>query len=181
MLLSIFFSFLKIGAFTIGGAYAMIPLIRSEVVQKKQWMQDQDFVDGLAAAQSCPGPIAINISIYVGYHLQKTKGMLVAALGTLLPSLIVILVIASFFGRIADLEAVRRIFHALKPAVTALIAVPVIQMSKSGGISTYNIWLPVIAAIAVGLMRVNPIYLILLTIVGALLESYLKSKWMKPV
>ncbi|MDZ4122104.1 MAG: chromate transporter, partial [Candidatus Cloacimonadaceae bacterium] len=174
--LKIFISFLKIGAFTIGGAYAMIPLIRREVVQRKQWMGDQDFLDGLAAAQSCPGPIAINISIYVGYHVKKTSGMLVAALGTLLPSLVVILVIASFFDRISELEAVRRIFHALKPAVTALIAVPVIQMSKSGGISVYNIWLPISAAIAVGILQINPIYLIVLTILGALLESYLKPR-----
>jgi chromate transporter len=181
MLLTMFFTFLKIGAFTIGGAYAMIPLIRRELVQKHKWIDDEDFLDGLAAAQSCPGPIAINISIYAGYHIKKTKGMLVAVLGTLLPSLIVILIIASFFGKIADMEAVRRVFHALKPAVTALIAVPVIQMSKSGGISVYNFWLPLSAAILVGIYQINPIYLIVLTIAGALLETALKTKLRKEV
>ncbi len=179
MLLTMFFTFLKIGAFTIGGAYAMIPLIRRELVQKHKWISDEDFLDGLAAAQSCPGPIAINISIYAGYHIKKTKGMLLAVLGTLLPSLIVILIIASFFGKIADLEAVRRIFHALKPAVTALIAVPVIQMSKSGGISVYNFWLPLSAAVLVGLYQINPIYLIILTIAGALIETALKTRLKK--
>lgn len=179
MLLTMFFTFLKIGAFTIGGAYAMIPLIRRELVQKHKWISDEDFLDGLAAAQSCPGPIAINISIYAGYHIKKTKGMLLAVLGTLLPSLIVILIIASFFGKIADLEAVRRIFHALKPAVTALIAVPVIQMSKSGGISGYNFWLPLSAAVLVGLYQINPIYLIILTIAGALIETALKTRLKK--
>lgn len=176
-----FFTFLKIGAFTIGGAYAMLPLIRREVVQKNKWISDEDFLDGLAAAQSCPGPIAVNISIYAGYHIQKRRGLLIAVLGTILPSLIIILIVAMFFHKISDLDAVRRIFHALKPAVTALIAVPVIQMSKSGGISIYNFWIPLSAAILVGIMQINPIYLILLTIAGALIESWLKPDLRKAV
>jgi len=85
VLLQLFLTFLKIGAFTIGGAYAMIPLIRKEVCQKRGWISDEEFLDGLAAAQSCPGPIAVNLSIYTGYHIRKGKGMLVAVLGTILP------------------------------------------------------------------------------------------------
>ena len=174
MLFSMFLSFLKIGAFTIGGAYAMIPLIRKEVIDNKKWMNEADFLDGLAAAQSCPGPIAINISIYIGYRVAQKRGMAVAVLGTTLPSLIVIMIVASFFGKIANLEAVRRVFHALKPAVTAMIAVPVIQLSRSGGISIFNIWIPIGAAILVGVWQVNPIYLILITIAGAIVESRIK-------
>ncbi len=176
MLLSMFWTFFKIGAFTIGGAYAMIPLIRREIVQRHKWLSDEEFIDGLAAAQSCPGPIAINISIYAGFHIKGYRGMLLAVLGTLLPSVVIIMIIASFFGKISDLDVVRRIFHALKPAVTALIAVPVIQMSRSGGISRYTFWLPLIAAIMVGMFQVNPIYLILLTIAGALVHSLTQPK-----
>ena len=171
--------FLKIGAFTIGGAYAMIPLIRKEVVQKHKWLSDEDFLDGLAAAQSCPGPIAINISIYTGYRIGKSRGLLVSVLGTLLPSLIVILFIAAFFDRFSGLEAVRRIFHALKPAVVALIAVPVIQMSQSGGISRYTFWLPLLALILIAWLSINPIYLILLTICGAVVYALIMQRGQK--
>lgn len=181
MIAKLFFSFLKIGAFTIGGAYAMIPLIRRELVEKHRWIADEEFLDGLAASQSCPGPIAVNISIYCGYHIKGRLGVFLALAGTVIPSLVVILIVAAFFHRISDLEAVRNIFHALKPAVTALIAVPVIRLSKSSGINKYNLWLPVSAAVLVGFWQVNPIYLILLTIVIAslypvIIKSYREKK-----
>lgn len=176
MLLRMFFVFLRIGAFTIGGAYAMIPLIRREIVQTQKWLSDEDFLDGLAAAQSCPGPIAANISVYIGYRIGKVPGMLVAVLGTILPSFISILVIAMFFGMISDLEATRRVFHGLRPAVVALIALPVIQMSKAGGIRITNFWFPLTAAILVGFLNVSPIYLIIVTMVYAVLESFVTLK-----
>ena len=171
-----FFVFLRIGAFTIGGAYAMIPLIRREIVQKQKWLTDEDFLDGLAAAQSCPGPISANIGVYIGYRMGKLPGMLIAVLGIILPSFISILIIAMFFGKISELDATRRIFHGLKPAVVALIAVPVIQMSKAGGIRLGNFWFPLSAAILVGFFKFSPIYLIIMTIVYAVAESLLTIK-----
>ncbi|HNX38606.1 MAG TPA: chromate transporter [Candidatus Cloacimonadota bacterium] len=172
-LLKLFVTFFKIGAFTIGGAYAMIPLIRTEVVQKNGWLRDEDFLDGIAAAQSCPGPIAANISVYIGFRLRRTLGMLTALLGTILPSFITILVIAMFFDRVSDLAATERVFHALRPAVVALIAIPVIQMSKTGGVSLKNFWFPLTAAILVGVFNLSPIWLILVTVVFAVLTSVL--------
>ena len=115
-LLAIFLTFFKIGAFTIGGAYAMIPLIRREVVEKRKWITDEDFLNGLAAAQSCPGPIAINLSVYIGLHIKRGWGMAMAVLGTVLPSLISIMVIAALFTQYAEFPLVRKAFHALKPA-----------------------------------------------------------------
>ena len=176
MLLRLFFVFLKIGAFTIGGAYAMIPLIRREIVEKQHWLSDEEFLDGLAASQSCPGPIAANISVYIGYRIGKLPGMLIAVAGTVLPSFITILVIAIFFGLVSDLDATRRIFHGLRPAVVALIAIPVMQMSKAGGIRITNFWFPLSAAILVGFLDVSPIYLIIVTIVYAVIESLLILK-----
>ena len=85
MLIKLFLSFFKIGAFTIGGAYAMIPLIKHEICEKNKWIGEEEFLDGLAAAQSCPGPIAVNISIYAGYHIRGKLGMFIAVLGTILP------------------------------------------------------------------------------------------------
>lgn len=170
-LISLFTTFLKIGAFTIGGAYAMIPLIRAEVCQKRGWMEDLEFMDGLAAAQSCPGPIAINISIYVGYHLKGAKGMAVAVLGTVIPSTLSIILIAMLFSRYAEAELVRKAFHALKPAVVALIALPLIEMARKAGLRPSNLWLPVLVLVLVGFADISPVYLILLTIAVSVLTS----------
>ncbi len=161
---SIFLTFLKIGAFTIGGAYAMIPLIRREVVEKKGWITDEDFLNGLAAAQSCPGPIAINLSVYVGLHVRGHWGMAAAVLGTILPSTLSIILIAELFGHYADQPLVRKAFHALKPAVVALIAVPLIQMTRAAKLSLASAWVPLAAMVLVGFFGVSPIWLILAAI-----------------
>ncbi|MDD2229658.1 MAG: chromate transporter [Candidatus Cloacimonetes bacterium] len=175
MLFQIFTTFLKIGAFTIGGAYAMLPLIRREVCDKHKWISDEEFMDGLAAAQSCPGPIAVNISIYIGYHLRKGKGMAVAVLGTIMPSIISILLIAMLFNRFADTVLVHKAFHALRPAVVALIAVPLVEMAKKAGVTLKNAWFPLLIAILVGVLLISPMYLISVTIVFAVVQG-LKAK-----
>lgn len=174
MLLKMFFTFFKIGAFTIGGAYAMIPLIKREVCEKNQWLSEEEFLDGLAAAQSCPGPIAINLSIYVGYHLAKAKGMAVAVLGTVIPSLVSIILIAALFTRYAEQTLVRKAFHGLRPALVAMIAVPLYEMSRKAGLNYKNLWFPLLIAILVGFVNISPAYLILLTIIFAVVQSFRK-------
>ena len=154
----------------------MIPLIKREVCQRHQWISEEEFLDGLAAAQSCPGPIAVNISIYVGYHVRKGKGMALAVLGTILPSVISILVIAMLFNRFADAVLVRKAFHALRPAVVALIAVPLVQMSQKAGLRLSNFWFPLVVAILVGFLAISPVYLILLTIAFAVWQSHRQRK-----
>ncbi|MCB5264762.1 MAG: chromate transporter [Candidatus Cloacimonetes bacterium] len=171
MLLKIFFTFLKIGAFTIGGGYAMIPMIKREVCERQGWISEEEFLDGIAAAQTCPGPIAVNISIYAGYHVRGKIGMLVAVLGTILPSTISILVIAMLFQRYAEQTLVQRAFTALKPAVVALIAVPLINMAQKSGLTLKNAWFPLAIAILVGLLHITPVYLILITIIYAIWEA----------
>lgn len=171
MLIRIFLTFLKIGAFTIGGGYAMIPLIKREVCTRHGWITEEEFLDGLAAAQSCPGPIAVNISIYTGYHVRGKTGMLMALLGTILPSTVSIIIIAMLFRQYADQTLVKRAFTALNPAVVALIAVPLIQMAKKSGLKLKNAWFPLTTALAVGLLNVSPVYLILITIAFAVYEA----------
>ncbi|HCX59522.1 MAG TPA: chromate transporter [Candidatus Cloacimonas sp.] len=171
MLIRIFLTFLKIGAFTIGGGYAMIPLIKREVCTRDGWITEEEFLDGLAAAQSCPGPIAVNISIYTGYHVRGKAGMLLALFGTILPSTVSIIIIAILFRQYAEQTLVKRAFTALNPAVVALIAVPLIQMAKKSGLNAKNAWFPLAIALAVGLLNVSPVYLILLTIAFAVYET----------
>ena len=118
--LILFLTFAKIGMFTIGGGYAMIPLIEREIVNKK-WMTKNDFMEMFALTQSLPGVFAVNISIFVGYKLHKVKGSLVCALATILPSFVIMMLIAMFFARFQDNQTMIRIFNGIRPAVVALI------------------------------------------------------------
>ncbi len=163
-LLSIFTTFFKIGLFTIGGGYAMLPLIHREVVHRKGWMDDETFVDGLSASQACPGPIAVNLSVYAGYHIRGWKGTAVAILGTILPSFMIILLVALTFSNWSQLPLVQKAFNGLRPAVTALIAVPVIQLTKKSKTPWHGFWLPVLAVILIVHFHISPVYLIVFAI-----------------
>lgn len=159
--LQIFSTFAKIGAFTIGGGYAMIPIIQKEVVEKKGWIREQDFLDVLAISQSAPGILAVNISIFLGYRLKGVKGSIVATLGSTLPSFLIILLIAMFFAGYQDNETVIRIFKGIRPAVVALIAVPMINMAKKARLNIYTGALSVATALLIVFLKVSPLYILL--------------------
>lgn len=110
----IFISFFKIGSFTLGGGYAMIPLIQQEVVDKKGWLKESEFVEMMAIAQSAPGPIALNTAIFVGYKARGIKGVIFSSLGTILPSFIVILLIAIIFTDFKNNPGVERVFKGIR-------------------------------------------------------------------
>ena len=114
--------FFKIGAFTIGGGYAMVPLIENEIVTKRKWITQDDFINLLAISQSAPGILAVNISIFIGYKLKGIPGSIITALGTILPSFIIILAIALFFHNFQDNVIVERIFKGIRPAVVAPVS-----------------------------------------------------------
>ncbi len=157
----LFGDFFKIGAFTLGGGYAMIPIIESEVVDKRKWLKQEEFLDIIAIAQSCPGVFAINMSVFIGYKLRKLPGALCAALGSALPSFVIILTIAMFFSRFQDNPVVESIFKGIRPAVVALIAAPTFNLAKSAKITLSNCWIPIVSALAIYLMGVNPVFIIL--------------------
>ena len=166
---STFSTFFKIGMFTLGGGYAMIPIIEEEVVNKHQWVSKEDMLDLIAIAQSCPGVYAINISIFIGYKLRKTRGALVTALGTALPSFLIILAIAIFFHQFEDNKVVAAMFRGIRPAVVALIAVPTFNLAKSAHLNRYTLWIPIVSALAIWLLGVSPIWIIILAGVGGYL------------
>ena len=161
--------FFRIGLFTIGGGYAMIPLIEAEIVEKQQWIKKDEFLDLLALAQTVPGIFAVNIAIFIGYKLHKVKGALAMTLGTILPSFLIILGIALFFRQYQHLEVVERIFKGIRPAVVALIAAPCFKMAKTAKINRFNCWIPVVAALLIWLMGFSPIYIIIIAGVGGYL------------
>lgn len=161
--------FFRIGLFTIGGGYAMVPLIETEIVDKQRWIKKEEFLDLLALAQTVPGIFAVNIAIFIGYKLRKFCGALAMTLGTILPSFLIILSIALFFRQYQHLEIVERIFKGIRPAVVALIASPCFKMARTARISRYNIWIPVVSALLIWLMGFSPIYIIILAGLGGYL------------
>ena len=171
-----FATFFKIGLFTLGGGYAMIPVIEAEVVDKHKWVSKEEFLDLIAIAQSCPGVFAINISTFIGYKLRRVPGAVAATLGTALPSFIIILLIAMFFHNFQDNPVVASIFRGIRPAVVALIAVPTFNLARSAKIGWANCWIPVASALAIWLMGVSPI----LVILAAGLGGWLYGMFVKP-
>jgi chromate transporter len=163
-----FLAFFKIGAFTIGGGYAMVPLIEKEVVENKQWIEKEEFVDMLALAQSSPGPIAVNTAVFVGYKTAGLAGCFFTILGAVLPSFLIIAVIASFFVDMKDNAVMERIFKGIRPAVVALVAAPVYRMGKSARINFKTLAIPVVAAIVVAYFNVTPIIVIVGAAVGGI-------------
>ncbi len=171
-----FRTFFRIGFFTIGGGYAMIPLIEADVVDKNKWVSREEFLDLMAIAQSCPGIFAVNMSIFIGYKLRGVSGSAVCALGTVMPSFLIILGIALFFSKFQDNATVQSIFRGIRPAVVALIAAPTFKMAKSARIGMTNVWIPVAGALLIWLMGVSPIYII----IAAGLGGYLYGRFIKP-
>lgn len=161
-----FKTFFKIGIFTLGGGYAMIPLIEEEVVNKKQWVSKDEMLDLIAIAQSCPGVFAINIATFIGYKLHKTRGAVFTTVGTALPSFLIILAIALFFSQFKENPYVAAAFKGIRPAVVALIAVPTFNLAKQAKLNMFTIWIPVVSALLIWLLGVSPIWVIITAGIG---------------
>ena len=174
-MLKLFITFFKIGLFTIGGGYAMIPLIERDVVERNRWVCKEEFLDLLAVAQAAPGVFAVNISIFIGYKLRGVWGSIVAAIGNVLPSVLIILAIAFFFSSFSDNRVVNNIFMGLRPAVVALIAAPVFSVAKSARIGWTNVWIPVLSALLIVCFGVSPIYIIMVAVVAGILWGRVKG------
>ena len=119
--LELFLTFMKIGAFTFGGGYAMIPLIQHEVCDNKHWMNEDDILEVVAIAESTPGPVAINAATFVGSRTAGTLGAVCATLGVVLPSFVIILIVAKFYEKFRKSRAVDGVMYGLRPAVIGLI------------------------------------------------------------
>ena len=174
-----FITFVRIGAFTIGGGYAMIPLIQREVVQVRKWMSPKEFIDMLALAQSAPGVIAINTAIFIGYKLKGVRGSIVTALGCALPSFFIILLIAMVFTNFKDSPVVERIFKGIRPAVVALIAAPLYNMAKAAGVTWKTIFIPLIAALLIWGLNISPVWVVVAAIAGGIIVGILRTQNIK--
>ncbi|MDL2327566.1 chromate transporter [Ruminococcaceae bacterium OttesenSCG-928-A11] len=159
-LLKIFFTFFKIGMFTIGGGYAMLPIIQREVVETHGWMTDEEFLDAISLTNSLPGPLATNSATFVGYRIRRVPGSIAAVLGTATPSVLIILIIAMVFTNIMEYSIVQAVFDGIRPAVVALILYSIIKLAKSAKVQKYFDWIIAAAGMLAITLGVHPIIVV---------------------
>ena len=164
----LFWTFLKIGAFTFGGGYAMVALLEREFVEDKQWLSREEFLDMVAIAESTPGPVAVNSATYVGYKIEGVEGAAASTLAVCLPSFVVIYLISLVFDRFLQLSAVASAFRGIQVCVIYLIFSAGVRMLKSLDKSLFAIGVfAAVMLVMVGLslagVSVSSILLILLS------------------
>lgn len=159
-LLDIFLIFLKIGTFTFGGGYAMIPLIEEEIVNKKKWVSSNDIIDLFAVAESIPGAIAINTATFIGYKISGRKGAIVANIGVILPSLTIITLIASVFSRFQNDPTVQAALLGIRSCVVALILLAAISVGKKAVRDKITFVLAILAMVSIAFLDIHPIFAI---------------------
>ncbi len=174
--LKLFLVFLKIGAFTFGGGYAMIPIIQNEVSEKRKWINDEDILDIIAIAETTPGPIAINSATFVGYQVGGVFGSVCATLGVVLPSLVIIFIISFFFEKFLAFKIVKYAFNGIRAGVLALIVKAVVKMSKACPKVWISYFIAAGAFISSTFFSVNVFLIIIVSAVIGLIYSLVKEK-----
>lgn len=160
-LLHIFWVFFQIGLFTIGGGYAMLPIIQKQVVETQGWMSDEEFLDALSLTNSLPGPLATNSATFVGYRIAGVPGAVAAISGAAAPSVLIILIIAAIFQNLVEYPIVQAIFNGVRPAVAALILYSLVKLGKSARILEYLNWLvALLGFIAIAVFDLHPILVV---------------------
>lgn len=176
MFFQLFWTYLKIGTFTLGGGYAMLPLIQREVVDRKHWIDEEEFLNMIALAQAAPGLIAVNSAIFIGWRIGGWRGVCGAVLGAVLPSFLIILMIAMVFRDWKEQPAVEAVFKGVRPAVVALIAAPLYKLAKNAKIGWVTALIPLVAALLIWQLHINPVWIILATIVITLVAVKLLKR-----
>ena len=173
---NLFFTFAKIGLFTFGGGYAMIPLIEKEVVDKKKWISSEELLDVIAISESTPGPIAVNAATFIGKKIGGFLGALCATLGVVLPSFIIIVAVSFFFEAFRELRIVRYAFFGIRAGVLALILKALISMFKQSPKEILSYILMIASAVMVIFFDVNAIVVIIACALTGVIYSMIRSK-----
>ena len=180
----LFGTFSKIGAFTFGGGYAMIPLIQREVTERRRWLEDRDILDIVAIAESTPGPIAINTATFVGYQVCGTLGAFCATLGVVLPSFLIILLVARFYAAFRSSAIVSGAMGGLRPAVIGMIGAAVVSVGQTvflpEGLAAVTAY-PLVCSLTIFVLmavltykKLHPIVIILLSALLGIVTGYLQ-------
>ncbi len=174
-LLTLFLLFARVGCFTFGGGYAMLPMLQRELVDKKGWITEQEIMDYYAIGQLTPGVIAVNVATFVGYKRKGVIGGIVATLGMIFPPLVIIMVIAALIQNFADLYVVKCAFAGIRVAVLALIVQTIVKMVKAGVKDVFTV---LILIVTFGLMMFEvPAVLIVIgaAVAGVIFQKVVKS------
>lgn len=175
LLWDLFQTFFRIGIVTFGGGYAMLPLIHKELVDKKKWISEEDIIDIFAVGQSLPGAIAINTSIFIGYRKKRYAGAVCSMLGTIMPSFIIITLIALVFDKVEDLPQLQAAFWAIRAAVVALIAAAAVKLGRKAIKDKTGVIIAVIAFIILLLFNINVILMIIAGAATGLTIYFIRS------
>ena len=154
----------------------MLPMIEREVVQRRGWIDSEEFLNMIALAQAAPGLIAVNSAIFIGWRIGGWRGVIATVLGAVLPSFLIILAIAMIFQNYKDQPAIEAIFKGIRPAVVALIAAPLCRMAYSANITWATAIIPIAGALLIWLGGLSPVWIIFITIVITLLYTWLKER-----
>lgn len=166
---SLFWSFFKVGTFTIGGGFAMIPLMEKELIDRHGWLTHEEFMNQMSISQALPGVFAVNMATGVGYRLRGVKGAVVATVGNIVMPIVIILIVAVVFRQFRNIPLVEHIFMGIRPAVVALIAAPVFRLAKAAKVTWHTVWIPILSALLIWALGVSPMLIILGTLLLGLL------------
>lgn len=167
----LFLTFSRMGAFTFGGGYAMLPIIQKEIVEKRSWATDEEVIDYYAIGQCTPGIIAINVSTFIGYRRRSVPGALAATLGMVFPSLVIITTIATFFQHFQDYVVVQHAFSGIRIVVVALIVHTIMKMWKQSVKNWVGIGLFALSFIVIAFTKISPIYVIVFSAIMGILTT----------
>ncbi len=176
MIIRLFFSFIKIGAFTFGGGYAMIPLIQKEVVEKRKWITDKEILEIIAIAESTPGPIAVNAATFIGYKTAGFLGALGATVGVVLPSFLIIAVVSLVLQQFENLKAVKFAFEGIRAGVLAMIVKALVSMYKQCPRNKISYIIAAIAFFCVAFGRINVLIVIIICAIIGLAYSIMAER-----
>ena len=163
----LFVTFFNIGAFTLGGGYAMLDMIERAVVDKRHWIEKDEFWDMITIVQMLPGVFAVNTALYTGYKIKGIWGAIAACLGAIIPSIVIILLIAIFFLDYKENPVVERVFKGIRPCVVALILSPSVKMFINAKVNWKTAIFPIATVCLIYFLKVSPVYIIIATIIGS--------------
>lgn len=175
-LFDLFWTFCKIGALTFGGGYAMLPIIQREIVENKKWSTEKEILDYYAVGQCTPGVIAVNTATFIGYKLRGITGGIIATIGVVFPSLIIILTIASFLQNFADMAIVQSAFAGIRVAVVALIITTVIKLLKSSIKDYLGVIIAILTFIISAFLGLSPVYVVIAAGLTGFIFKYIRGE-----
>ena len=175
-LIDLFFTFCRIGGLTFGGGYAMLPMIQKEIVEEKKWATEEEVLDYYAVGQCTPGIIAVNTATFIGYKVQGIIGAIVATLGVVFPSLIIITIIAALLKNFASYAIIQHAFSGIRVVVIALIISAILKLAKTSIKNSITLIIAILAFISVAFVNLSPIYIVVEAACVGLISKLIRGR-----